>query len=106
MPAATPKPVSLVFFFLTGIIQHDDRNKKADMMKNIIIEASIASKHNIAEKKGHLLLEIKMNISRESSWLQFYNTILSLNSVRWVAEDDILWELQTLPFEEIIQRNK
>lgn len=75
-------------------------------VKNIIIEASIASKHNIVEKKGHLLLEIKMNVSRGSSWLQFYDTIISLNSVRWVADEDILWELQTVSFEELLQRNK
>jgi hypothetical protein len=75
-------------------------------VKNIIIEASIASKHNVDEEKGHLLIEITMNTSRESSWLQFHHIIFSLNSVRWVAGDDTLWELQTLPFEEIIHRKK
>ena len=75
-------------------------------VKNIIIEAGIASKNEIVENKGHLLFEIKMNILRGSSWLQFYDILLSFNSVKWVAGDDILWELSTLPFEDIMQRNK
>ncbi|MCK4893223.1 MAG: hypothetical protein KAT07_04615 [Calditrichia bacterium] len=90
------------------LLERDQKNYLTihPKVKNIIIEAGIASKHDIVEKKGHLLFEIKMNISRGSSWLQYYDTILSLNSVKWVTGDDILWELNILPFEEIMQRNK
>jgi hypothetical protein len=75
-------------------------------LKNIIIEAGIASKHDIIVQKGYLLLEIKMNISRGTSWLQFHDTILSFNSVKWIAGNEILWELKTMPLEEIMRRSE
>ena len=73
-------------------------------INNIFVESPLAKTQDILNNQSHLVFEIKMDITRESGWLHFYQTILSLESVTWMIDDVILWQLETLPFEEIMKR--
>jgi hypothetical protein len=70
------------------------------------VESNLARKLNVLEKNGYLIFEITMSITREAGWLQYYQTIISFESVQWYVEDELLWELESLPFEEILLRDK
>jgi hypothetical protein len=70
------------------------------------LESNLARKLKVLDKNGHLIFEITMSITREAGWLQYYQTIISFESVQWYVEDELLWELESLPFEEILLRDK
>jgi hypothetical protein len=67
----------------------------------LVIEANQARKYNIVKNKGYLLFGIKVALSREAGWTQFYQTVISFDWVKWLVDDGTIWEVEPLPIEEI-----
>ena len=72
----------------------------------LVVEANQARKYNIVKNKGYLLFGIKVALSREGVWTQFYQTVVSFDWVKWVVEDGTIWEVEPLPIEEIFFKEK
>ncbi len=70
------------------------------------VKSDLARKYNILKNSGNLVFEIRLNYSREAGWTQFFQTVVSLNSIRWVVDDGTIWEIGSLPFETIFYRDK
>jgi len=75
-------------------------------LKNIVVESNLAKIHNILINESHLVFEIKMNITRQAGWLHFYQTIISFETVKWIINNVVLLQLESLPFEEIMKRKE
>jgi hypothetical protein len=69
------------------------------------VESDKARKLNVLDEMGYLIFEVTMTITREAGWLHFYQTVFGFESVRWMVDDQLLWELESLPFEEILKRD-
>lgn len=67
----------------------------------LIVEANQARKYNVVKNKGYLLFGIKIALSREGGWTQFYQTVVSFDWVKWMVEDGTIWEVEPLPIEEL-----
>jgi hypothetical protein len=72
----------------------------------LVVEANQARKYNIVQNKGYLLFGIKVALSREGVWTQFYQTVVSFDWVKWIVDDGTLWEVEPLPIEEIFFKEK
>ncbi|UCF63347.1 MAG: hypothetical protein JSW33_12375 [bacterium] len=75
-------------------------------LKNVVVESNLAKTIDLLKNQSHLVFEIKMNVTRESGWLHFYQTVISFETVRWMIDEVVLWQLQSLPFEEIMRRKE
>jgi hypothetical protein len=99
---------SKIFEIIETEFSEDDKNwiRLQPKFSKFQIESDKARKLEVLEKKGYLIFEITMKITREAGWLHFYQTIFGFVSVQWFVEDEILWQLETLPFEDILNRDK
>jgi hypothetical protein len=70
------------------------------------VESDKARKLEVLNKHGYLIFEITMSISREAGWLHYYQTVFGIESVQWLVENELLWKLDSLPFEDILNREK
>lgn len=70
------------------------------------IESDKARKLEVLNKHGYLIFEITMSISREAGWLHYYQTVFGFESVQWQVDNELLWQLDSLPFEDILNRDK
>ncbi len=73
-------------------------------IKDLVIEANLARKYDVTDKKGYLLFGIKVGFTRASGMTQFYQTTLAFNSLKWMVAENLVWELEPLPFDQILIR--
>jgi hypothetical protein len=67
----------------------------------LVIEANQARKYSVVKNKGYLLFGIKLALSREAGWTQFYQTVISFDWVKWQVDDGTIWEVEPLPIEDL-----
>ncbi|MBN2367023.1 MAG: hypothetical protein JXL67_12710 [Calditrichaeota bacterium] len=75
-------------------------------LRTFKVQSNLARKYDILKNPGNLIFEILLNYSHETSWTQYYQTVISLNSIRWAVGEGIIWEAEPLPFETIFYRDR
>jgi hypothetical protein len=90
--------------------QYEDDGQKwivlVPRLQRIQVQSNLARKYDVLNNHGFLLFEIQLNYSREGGWTQFYHTVLTLNSIRWAVNNETIWQLESLPFDDIILRER
>jgi hypothetical protein len=73
-------------------------------LQRLQVQSNLARKFDVLNNHGFLLFDIRLNYSREGGWTQFYYTVITLSSVRWSVDNETIWQLESLPFDDIIFR--
>ncbi len=75
-------------------------------LQKLLVQSNLARKFDILRNHGNLLFKIQLNYSREGGWTHFYHTVITFNSIRWEVDNETVWQLESLPFNEIMLHNK
>lgn len=94
---------------LEELQQEDDGQKWIIIiprLQRLQVQSNLARKFDVLNNHGFLLFDIQLNYSREGGWTQFYYTVLTLSSIRWAVDNEIIWQLESLPFNDILKQIK